>query len=124
MAAARAAEAVDAAEPPVLRVPGDYPTVPEAVAAAQPGGGPSSQTCCAGRTLACKHPPKFAPPCPPTPSNCRLCPTGDTIEVAQGEHSWPGKIFVDKALTVRGFRDKMSGFPASFLRGRSAERSP
>jgi len=26
--------------------------------------------------------------------------TGDTIEVAQGEHSWPGKIFVDKAYTL------------------------
>ena len=122
MAAARAAEAVDAAEPPVLHVPGDYLTVPEAVAAAQPGDG--ADLVATLLCLACKHPAKFAPPSPPTPSDRRLCPTGDTIEVAQGEHSWPGKIFVDKALTVRGFRDKTSGFPASFLRGRSAERSP
>ena len=40
MAAARGGEAADATAPPVLRVPGDYATVPEAVAAAQPGGGP------------------------------------------------------------------------------------
>mmetsp|Transcript_60807 Transcript_60807/g.144075 ORF Transcript_60807/g.144075 Transcript_60807/m.144075 type:complete len:273 (-) Transcript_60807:60-878(-) len=79
MAAARDDDAADAMEPPVLRVPGDYPTVPEAAAAAQPG---------------------------------------DTIEVGKGEHSWPGKIFVDKAFTVRGFRNRISGFPESFLRGR------
>jgi hypothetical protein len=49
----------------------------------------------------------------------RRCLAGGIVEVAQGEHSWYGKVVVDKCLTIRGERDRVSGFPASILRGRS-----
>jgi len=49
---------------------------------------------------------------------------GQTILFAEGEHAWKGKIEVEKALHFRGLRDKVTGFPASKLRGRWRIRIP
>ncbi len=49
---------------------------------------------------------------------------GQTILVAEGEHTWRGKIELDKAVHIRGIRDKVTGFPASKLRGRWRVRIP
>jgi hypothetical protein len=49
---------------------------------------------------------------------------GQTILVAEGEHTWQGKIELDKAVHIRGIRDKVTGFPASKLRGRWRVRIP
>ena len=49
---------------------------------------------------------------------------GQTILVAEGDHTWQGKIELDKAVHIRGIRDKVTGFPASKLRGRWRVRIP
>lgn len=49
---------------------------------------------------------------------------GQTILFAEGEHTWRGKIEVEKAVHVRGMKDEVTGFPATKLRGRWRIRIP